>query len=269
MRQHDVERRCKAPDRTEVFLQIVAEIFVKRLAERVVGVGLKDRVAVRNGLRCGCCGDRSARPGAVHHDDRLPQVFGQRLRHDAPDDVRRTARRTRHDVVDRPVGIRLGMAVARQHQSRKGCQTRRDGTTPVGRRIVISRHDCARLNGHEIFHLSNRSARAVAAAAPGIQSAASLVAAGKRRLVRIVDQSGWVSLTVSLKLRLASLRRASSVSAYAYRATYSARSLPLKGGGSGWGFVCWHRYTPTRRAALADLPLSGGGKQAPEFLVTQ
>jgi hypothetical protein len=75
MRQDDVERRRKAPDRTEVFLQFVAEIFVKRLAERVVGVGLKDRVAVRDGFRGGCSGDRSSAPARFITTTGCPRIL--------------------------------------------------------------------------------------------------------------------------------------------------------------------------------------------------
>ena len=140
MRQENVEGRCKASDGNEVFLQVVAEIFVKRLAEGVVGVGLENRVSVRSHLCYGGGGYRSSRSRPVQHHDRLPEDFGESLRHDAPDDVWRTARRAWHDIVDRPVGICLCVAVSRQHQSTKGSQTRCDGTTPV--------------NGHEVIHMS-------------------------------------------------------------------------------------------------------------------
>src|SRR5579871_3140394 len=55
-----------------------------------------------------------------------------------------------------------------------------------------------------------------------------------------------------------------------YRIRCRRGSLPLKGGGLGWGSIqrCGaQRYvlaseTPSRLAALADLPLSGGGEVA-------
>jgi cytochrome c len=44
----------------------------------------------------------------------------------------------------------------------------------------------------------------------------------------------------------------------------SLLSLPLKGGGLGWGSAefRFRKETPTRTASLSDLPLSGGGKQS-------
>ena len=136
MRHHDVEGRGEASDRAEVLLQAVAEILVEGLAEGVVGVGLKDRIAVGDGLSGRRRGDSSAGAWPVQHHHRLPQDPGQRLRHDAPDNVRRAAGRARHDVADGAVRIGLGVGGAGEKQGRACGQAGREGAAAVGCRGI-------------------------------------------------------------------------------------------------------------------------------------
>ena len=140
MRHHHVEARRKATGQNEILLDVVSEVLVERLAERKIGVGLKDRVAVGSSPCGGGRGDRPSGPRAVHHDDRLAENPGERFGDDAPDDIRRTARPARHDVADGPlgpcVGLYLGVGVPRQHTGSKHGETCCNDTKRVECRIT-------------------------------------------------------------------------------------------------------------------------------------
>ena len=93
---------------------------MQRRIGREVAHRHQQRVAVRRGLRGGGGADHGGGAGPRLDDDLLAPVLEHLLRDDARQDVGRSARRERHDDLDRPVGIFVGGLRERRPGSKAG-----------------------------------------------------------------------------------------------------------------------------------------------------
>src|SRR5262245_23757306 len=104
MNRQSVGGATDQADRCETGDRIVSELLVKRRADRQgCDVAGEQRVSVRRRVRGYLGSERSGRAAPIVYDDLLAKTVAQRGGHDARDDVRRAARRERHDVAQRSI----------------------------------------------------------------------------------------------------------------------------------------------------------------------
>ncbi len=111
---HHVRHAADGADRHEILRHVVAQPRIDRGRDRVRRGMHQHGVAVGFGLRRRSRSDRAAGAAAILHHDRLSELPGQLLEHDARHDVDRTARSERDDGADRLCRPCVGEGAGRQ-----------------------------------------------------------------------------------------------------------------------------------------------------------
>jgi hypothetical protein len=116
---HHVGHDRHHADRREILVEVVGELRVSRLRDRVMDRSHEKRVAVGRRLRGFRRAERAARAAAVLDHDLLAPFFRQLRADHARQQIGRSARRERHDPADRLGGILLRMG-SKRHQCKGG-----------------------------------------------------------------------------------------------------------------------------------------------------
>ena len=139
--RHD-RRAAQQTDRIEILQRVVRQRVVQRRIGCEIAHRHEQRVAVRRGLRGGGGADHGGGAGPRLDDDLLAPVIEHLLCDDPSQDVGRSARRERHDDLDRPVRIFVGrLGRGRARSKRCGDERGKHGTNGPASRAKSMFHD--------------------------------------------------------------------------------------------------------------------------------
>src|SRR6266853_2994954 len=133
----DMRRRGHRRERHQVPLGAVRQIRNRGSADREAVLRKKQGVAVPRRFSRGLGGDVACRAAAVLHDDGLPPMRAQAVRHHAPDDVGRASRRIPDQQAHGP-----GRVLLRDCRQRKRESEKRDDAANLHGRLL---HRCANI----------------------------------------------------------------------------------------------------------------------------